>query len=322
MITAVDWEKLLTVDYGKAVELFTSQAAYTDSKLQIRGYTIPFSGTQQRFDSLMQFLRRQLLRYVFPEKERPDDIDWAVARDKFGDNDPASDGKLGEMLLYVFVEAFLKTPLMAYKLKDLGNPNDQVKGADAVFVGEYNGQPALLIGESKIHQKLSSAINRAIESLQRFHERSGPYANELLIARKYPSERGLSADALDSAYAIIGGNTGVLVHPVFVSYDFSQIPAISRQATDCALAEKALKQKLMHEIAQWKEAIESLGEKFPKPFQVFLDFFFLPVEDSMQLRNHFYEMLHGHPYESAAVRGAVKKVKQEIKKAESKGDNG
>jgi len=318
MITAVDWEKLLTVDYSKAVELLTSQAVHRDSKLHIRGYTIPFSGTQQRFDSLMQFLRRQLLRYVFPEKERPEDIDWAVARDRFGDNDPASDGKLGEMLLYVFVEAFLKTPLMAYKLKDLGNPNDQVKGADGVFVGEYDGQPALLIGESKIHQNLSRAIRSAIQSLQRFHEGSGPYATELAIARKYPSQRGLSADALDSAYAIISRKTGVLVHPVFVSYDFSQIRAISRQARDCAWAETALKQELMREITQWREAIESLEKKFPKPFQVFLDFFFLPVEDSMQLRKHFYEMLHGHPYKSAAVR----KVKQENKKAESKGDNG
>ena len=305
----INWEQLLTVDCIKAAEIFIPQHECNDMhKLHIRGYSVPFSGTQQRFDDLMDFLRRQLLKYVFPEKERPDDIDWALGRNKFGDNDPKSDGKLGEMLLYVFVEAFLKTPLMAYKLKDMGNPNDQVKGADGVFVGEYQSQKALLIGESKIHETMKSAVKSAIESLQRFHDKSGPYANELMIARKYPAERNLSADHLVAIEEIMQQKAGILVHPVFVSYDFAAIASVARDATNSNDAEISLKVHLKNELAEWEKKIISQKSKFPKPFQVYLDFFFLPVENCLQLRKHFYELLHGNPYESTAVKAAKKKA--------------
>jgi hypothetical protein len=306
----VDWTALLTVDCTTAAALFVPHPGHSDTKIQIRGYTIPFTGTQQTFADLIDFLRRQLLKYVFPEKERPSDIDWALARNKFGDNDPQSDGKLGELLLYVLVEAFLRTPLMAYKLKDLGNPNDQVKGADGVFVGEYQGQPALLIGESKIHQTVASAIKSTLESLHRFHNNAGPYATELMIARKYPAERGLSKDAVTSVHAIMNRDVGILVHPVFVSYDLAQIAQISQSTLDADSAEAALRKQLATEVLEWQTRIAGLKGDYPKPFQVFLDFFFLPVEDSLQLRKHFYELLHGHPFTPPAPNGSATKTKR------------
>ncbi|MFA7403308.1 MAG: DUF1837 domain-containing protein [Pelobacteraceae bacterium] len=317
----VNWEELLTVDCQKAAELFVCHPGFVDSKIQIRGYTIPFSGTQQNFNEIMNFLRRQLLKYVFPEKERPEDIDWAIGRDKFGDNNPISDGKLGEMLLYVFVEAFLKTPLMAYKLKDLGNPNDQVKGADGVFIGEYQGQPALLIGESKIHQTVSAAVKSAMESLQRFHENAGPYATELLVSRKYPEERELSGEILDSVFAIMNREKGILVHPVFIAYDFAKIGTVSQNAKESISAEEALQQHIKKEVEEWQAKIAAHKCIYPKPYQVYLDFFFLPVENSLQLRNHFYELLHGHPYESLAVKSAIKKAKLDNKNKSGQGAN-
>lgn len=310
---SVEWDQLLTVDCAKVAELFVRHAEHSDTKVQIRGYTIPFTGTQQKYNDLMVLLRQQLLMYVFPDQERPPDIDWALGRDKFGDIDPKSDGKLGEMLLYVFVEAFLKTPLMAYKLKDLGNPNDQVKGADGVFVGEYDGQPALLIGESKIHQSVPSAIKSTMESLQRFHVNAAPYTNELMIARKYPAERGLSGEVLEAALSLMTRKEGILVHPVFVSYDWEEIAAASRDATTAQDAEAAIHAQIGDELRDLASQITSQRTPFPRPFQVHLDFFFLPVEDCLGLRNHFYEMLHGHPYESTAVKTAVKRVKRDLK---------
>jgi len=304
---SVDWEQLLTIDCGKVAELFVQQKGFSDTKIQVRGYTLPFVGTQQKWDALLAFLRKQLLKYVFPEQERPDNIDWALARDKFGNNDPEKDGKLGEMLLYVFVEAFLKTPLMAYKLKDLSNPNDQVKGADGVFIGEYQGQKALLIGESKIHKTLASAIKSTLESLQRFHDNAAPYANELLVAKKYPKERGLKGESLDTILAILDRSVDhILVHPVFVSYDLGKIGEISEKSNDSYSAENALREILDREVTDWKTKIIEKKNIFPKPFQVFLDFFFLPVEDTLNLRKHFYELLHGHPYIGTKANGINK----------------
>tara|TARA_R110002073_G_scaffold1715_3_gene12482 strand:+ start:242562 stop:243359 length:798 start_codon:yes stop_codon:yes gene_type:complete len=263
----------------------------------------------------MDCLDEQLKAYVFPEDSQ-DENSWRNARDKFGDISPIRDGKLGEMLLYVFVEAFLKTPLMAYKLKDLGNPNDQVKGADGVFVGEYQGKRALLIGESKVHRKLAPAITSTFRSLQRFHDEAGPYSTELLVSRKYPKERGLSSEYLEAAIAILNEGYEVLVHPIFVSYSMAEIATISGVAMTQEDAESALSNHVEAELVLWEKKIADQVAAYPKPFQVYLDFFFLPAEDSLQLREHFYEMLHGHPYESRAVREALKK----IKKATSKGN--
>ncbi len=247
-----------------------------------------------------------------------DDNTWRNARDKFGNIAPSRDGKMGEMLLYVMVEAFLGTPLMAYKLKDLSNPNDQVKGADGVFLGEYHGKRALLIGESKVHRKFAPAIKSVFRSLQRFHDAASPYSNELLVSRKYPRERSLSAEQLEEAMAILNEDYDILVHPVFISYTLSEIASISGTATTRDEAEGALATHIVDELGLWQTKIADQAAAFPKPFQVYLDFFFLPSEDSLQFREHFYEMLHGHPYESAAVQEALLKAKKVASKGSGK----
>lgn len=309
----INWESLLTVDCDKLVSLFIEQVGHSEAKLKIRGYSLPFVGTQQRWDVVINELSRLMLKYVFPETERPEDIDWHKARDKFGDISPTSDGKLGEMLLYFLVEAALKTPLMGYKLKDLSNPNDQVKGADGVFIGQYQGETALLIGESKIHQDLTGAIASAIVSLHRFHNAAGPYANELVVAKKYPKERGLSEEEIDIILGVIDGSEDrILVHPVLISYDLKDIETISLAAKNKTEADLMLTGVLRGEFEKWKIKIEERKKWFKKPFQAYLDFFFIPAESSLQLREQFYERLHGHPYdyEKNKLAKELKKIKQ------------
>ena len=314
----IDWESLLTVDCEKLTSLFIAHEGHSEDKLQIRGYSLPFVGTQQRWDAVIDELSRLMLKYVFPETERPEDIEWHKARDKFGDISPLSDGKLGEMLLYFLVEAALKVPLMGYKLKDLSNPNDQVKGADGLFVGEYQGETALLIGESKIHKRLKGAVFSAIASLQRFHDRAGPYVHELFIARKYPKERGLNAESIESVLNIIDGTdeNRIVVHPVLIAYDFGEIEGISRRAKNKAEADNLLKEALETEVEDWKNTIADREQYYPKPYQTYLDFFFIPAESSLQLREQFYERLHGRPfdYEKAELE---KKLKAAIKAAKA-----
>ncbi|WP_320172890.1 DUF1837 domain-containing protein [Maridesulfovibrio sp.] len=294
---ALDWGELLTVENKDVESVFVNHEIHpVNNKLHCRGYTLPFTGTQQRTKKLMKLLSQQLEHYVFPEAEK-DDYDWPDARDKFGDNDPESDGKLGEMLLYIMVEAFLQTPMIAYKLKDLSNPNDQVKGADGVFVGEYSGRKALLIGESKIHNSLTGAISSAIESLHRFHESEKAYDHEICICRKYPKERELSAELLQEALDILNDEVErIIVHPVFISYDYDSILKISTDAEDAKSAEFLLKDQIKKEVKRWQKLILKKKDKFPSAFKVYLDFFFLPVEDCLKLRNDFYRKLHGCEY--------------------------
>tara|TARA_R110002095_G_scaffold179858_1_gene157365 strand:+ start:100 stop:996 length:897 start_codon:yes stop_codon:yes gene_type:complete len=293
---SVNWTELLTVDCSMFSGQFNKQADQKTGKINIRGFTIPFVGNQQKFNRLMNYLDKQLRAYVFPESEINEQT-WRKARDKFGNNNPEYDGKLGEMLLYIFVEAILGTPLMAYKLKDLGNPNDQVKGADGIFVGTYEGKRALLIGESKIHCDFKGAIKSAIESIQRFHDGYGPYSNELSIAKKFPRERELNQELLEETMRLLNEDYEILVHPVFISYSLDAISNISQKSSDKHEAENALRAHFETEINSLNQKILSHKNTYPKPYEVCLDFFFLPVEDCLKLRSNFYELLHGCPYE-------------------------
>ncbi len=318
---SIDWGKLLTVDGDRvAKEVLSLENVSINAKLHVRGYSLPFDGTQQRYSKFVKLLSDHLIRYVFPESER-EDADWPAARDKFGNISPESDGKLGEMLLYVLVEAFLKTPMIAYKLKDMSNPNDQVKGADGVFIGEYNGYTALLIGESKIYKDIDEGVAAALLSLNRFHKNETMLENETLIARKYPSERKLSGEMLDKAISIITGNSNrVLVHPVFIAYDLQSIKSISQTSSSKEEAENALIEKIKEEVESWKSEINKHRINYQKPFSVFLDFFFMPLENTLVFRNLFYQKLHNAPYVSTSDLSKLKKLKtkEAAEKKESK----
>lgn len=159
---------------------------------------------------------------------------------------------------------------MAYKLKDLQNPNDQVKGADGVFIGEYRGQRALFIGESKIHKDIKEAISDAFESLQRFHDKKSPYDTELNIAKNYPAQRNLSEEEIKEILQIFDEEMDyVLVHPIFISYDFEEISKISLKALSQEEAEQRLKETILEEIKVWQSNIENQKKYYPKPFQVY-----------------------------------------------------
>jgi hypothetical protein len=66
------------------------------------------------------------------------------------------------------------------------------------------------------------------------------------------------------------------------------------------------------EFKTWQTEIDSHRATYHKPFQVYLDFFFLPCESTSALRKAFYEMLHGHPYDSGAVKAAERRVRKEM----------
>jgi hypothetical protein len=120
----------------------------------------------------------------------------------------------------------------------------------------------------------------------------------MMIAKKYPKERGLNPEEIDVVLKIIDGELDrVVVHPVLVSYDFSEIKKISKSAKNKIDAEELLAKALEKEVNEWESCVREREKFFYKPFQVYLDFFFIPAEASIQMREHFYERLHGHPYD-------------------------
>jgi hypothetical protein len=78
-------------------------------------------------------------------------------------------GEIGELTLFVLLEAFLSAPKIASKMKLKTSNEMHVHGADAVHATLNNDNLlTLILGESKFRQDRSTGLNDAIESVSNF----------------------------------------------------------------------------------------------------------------------------------------------------------
>ena len=93
----------------------------SQGKIVTRAFSVKFASTSEDLDGLVSYMRDRIIQYAYSKKEIKDlkanDIEpWPEARDRFfGRIEPTYDGKCGELLLYLFVEAILKVPILLTK---------------------------------------------------------------------------------------------------------------------------------------------------------------------------------------------------------------
>lgn len=204
-------------------------------------------------------------------------------------------GKYGELLLFALVEGVLGCKMIAHKIRHLTNVNDEVKGSDGIFIGNYNNEPSMLIGESKIMKSMSGAITDALDSINRYHndpEKAHNLSHELVIARadihKYDVE-GVDIDELynrldptQDAY-----RTQILVHPIILMYERKYIGDAQKKAKSHKEFQELVSKELLKRVKNKKEVFK-LIEKHVKECDLehaFLDFFLVPVDNVANFRN-------------------------------------
>ena len=284
----------------------------SDPKIKLRVYSIKFSGNRQEFLGFIRAIVQKLPDFVLSQKEirkyRKNSAPYTPyieAIKFFGDIDPEKDGKYGEFILFLMVEAILKCPMIAHKIV-LYNSRDQTKGSDALFLGKYGALQAILIGEAKIEKEASKPIDRALNSIDRFYKNINGGSNldyELLVAKKDISE-DFSGQELDYIYDALSPQSqeyknSIKVHPILIIYNEKEVENIEKLATDNEDAERRLKEhikKLLDEL--YKETISKVNGKSGLS-KVYFDFFFIPTGDVTQFRHDFYQIIHGVPYKNA-----------------------
>lgn len=306
----LDWVSLLRVDSKWITDYLLVHNPALDRKLVIRSYSLRFAGTEEHLQGLVEFMSNSIKHYVFSdseikELERRGKDPWKAARNYFGAVDPLKDGKCGELLLFLVVEAVLKTPLIAHKIRCVSdNPNDQAKGSDGVFIGSHNGYGALLFGEAKIHADRSKGINKALESVNKFHDgvnANTAISNELIVVRERLT-KNLSMEQLKFLENALDTQSEEYrslnkVHPILIVYDSKKITEIERNCSNPKDGEElACKEftKLTSEMLQF--ILEKLGSEFQALKKIYLDFFFIPVSSVDNLRESFFKEIHGMPY--------------------------
>lgn len=306
--SSIKWADCVRISDDWIKKYLKAHSPQVEKKLVVRAYTIQFSGTEYQINALVDCIAEYIKYFVLS----PDDIKKLQTEGKdpyrqalhyFGDVDPERDGKYGELILFLFTESVLKAPMIAYKLGLLSNVNDQVKGGDGVFFGEYKGQPSLFIGESKIEKELSTAVKHALESLDRFHDEIASVTNlkhELNVANRV-IRKDFSADQLDYLYDSLDPETerykkNNKVHPILIIYNDDKIKSISTECCNSTEAEELLKTHIEQRINKAFGLVKGKVENYENIQPVFLDFFFFPVTDVTKLRYALYKAIHGCEY--------------------------
>lgn len=162
-------------------ELKHEQSLDLPNNNKLEMYYTKIMNNKFEYTALIDLLSNNITNYVFSRKENIE----ASQKDKIqaltikaikefrkikNDSDSGNGGELGEVLLYTFLESRLKAFKLLSKMELKTNSSDYIKGADGIYLYEYEDEKKqkhfeYIIGEAKIEGASSKAIKDAIDSI-------------------------------------------------------------------------------------------------------------------------------------------------------------
>ncbi|WP_405081090.1 DUF1837 domain-containing protein [Pectobacterium versatile] len=300
----IDWPSLIIAKHNWIEKKLVCHPTNKKQKITARFYSIPYAGIQQEIISFSERIADSIENYVFSEKQlqemREQDIKpFRKAAEFFGDTNPIVDGKYGELILYCLCEHVLKTPMVTHKIASLTNVNDQVKGGDGVFIGSYNENLSILIGESKIYTTFSKALDSAFDSLNRFNEAysGSALSHEMFFVRSNISDN-FDIDTLDLLYqAFTPGsdiyNECIKTHPVLIIFEDEDLLKIEVNSMSKEEAEEKFNTWIEKKREVICDVINEKYKKYPNMASYMLDFFLIPMKNVEHFKNTLFRKIHG-----------------------------
>lgn len=320
-------KKKINIDIEWANRLLVNHFAEKSAKILVRAYTPKVTGTKFCCNALIEELGYLLPDYVHSDKskknifksltikygedlanKRFDNALYSEAQSFFGKKDPTTDGKYGELLLFALCESILKSKMVAHKIEGLSNGKDQVKGGDGIFLGNYENTkgeivPAIFIGESKIMQKRSDAIDDALVSLNRFHnpETQAEFNKmEFIVANRTLSLDENNVDYDEVYERLTPGSqkftNQITVHPILLMYNTATISKLETDASDKDDLELLIKNHLINKKEEIINIINEKLDSYTEIKKVYVDFFCFPFNNIDNFRNGMYFNIHKVPY--------------------------
>ena len=143
-------------------------------------YTTIMNNTFE-YSNLQELLLSNITNYVFSRKENKEAFDTKKIpnltrkammefRKISNKKDCGNGGELGELLLYIFLESNLKAYKLLSKMELKTNSEDYIKGADGIYLYEYEDDNnekhfEYIIGEAKIEATSAKSIADAFKSI-------------------------------------------------------------------------------------------------------------------------------------------------------------
>jgi len=301
----MEWKTLCKVDSDWVDRYLLDHDIDSKNKVVVRAFSIKFSGTEENILGFVEHLTNIIPYFVFSKKEIEEYNEkglwvWKEAMHYFGNISPESDGRYGELLLFLLVESILKIPMIVHKIKVGTSIKEQIKGSDGIFFGNYNDIESLLFGESKIYKNKNDGINDALNSIIKFHKGAKGYGylkQELVVASKHltadltPHQVEYLSELLDplsNKYQEIN-----FVHPILLLYNEEKISEIENK---CRSKEEG--ESLICDLFKYvpqdllKNIIGKLEKDYGELFKIFLDFFIIGIKDVDTFRKTMYRRIH------------------------------
>lgn len=300
----ITWSECLTVKTDWVENYFHRIPEALDLKVRAHALSLKFSGNRQESLALAKYVGSRIEHYVFDRKELDeykarDENAYPMASSFFANTDPVYDGKYGELILYLLVEAIFQTPMVCHKLSLLTNVKDQVKGGDGIFFGQRHNNISILIGESKIYQDLGGAISSSLDSIDRFNQNHLPSSldHELFIARSNISKNFTLEQANALLKAFRPGTDEYQacnkIFPILLIYDDKNIDSIEERASNKEHAEELVSEWIKEHSDEAVNTIRTRLQNKSELRKLFLEFFLVPMSSVETFKKTLFKQIHG-----------------------------
>lgn len=236
---------------------------------------------------------------TYDARETEDLADWAKALFIKTKESSSRSGEGGELLLYVFIEHYLKAPLVLSKMRLKTSPSMPVHGADGVHAmwDEDGERLTMFFGESKMHETFASAMSDAAESIGWLAKNTdGRMDNELQLTSGNIDLDGFPEELQDyllrflHPYDTEEGNRRNDRFAILIGYDYTAYNKLAKKGVE--EAEEHFKELYRKSLSQKLRTAQSHLEKHEISLAS-VDLFFLPMPDVQSFRDEFNRELHG-----------------------------
>lgn len=281
-----------------------------DLEVEARFYYIKFDANgRPRYNDFFEVIWRQILAFCIPPKE------IVEAKRLFEEeNDPSlfvaindkakrlfleakNTGEPGELILFLFLENKIKAPQIVCKMYLKTNNHMPVHGTDGIHMKYDKDTDTLYLywGESKIYEKLSTALDECLNSIHEINTEDGTgrraLDRDVQLITDHMKIYDEDLKKVIKEYfnpASERRNHVVEVNACFIGFDWSKMKNLNQFNQRNLISE--FENAYMSRIEQ---IVNLLHDKLlnSQIHHFRFHFFFLPFKDVQDLRNHFLNRL-------------------------------
>lgn len=211
-------------------------------------------------------------------------------QEEINDKNKPTSGEMGEMILWLLMEAVLEAPQIVAKMDLKTNRQMESFGSDGIHMKIIDNILNIFFSEAKLYGDVVKAMDSIFESIEKFHTDEMWKHEYNMVTTHY---KHLKEDEQEKIFDFINGKIKSqdikINHACLVGYDwdeYKKLDNITARQTFIDEFEAIYK----NDTARLTKLIQSRFNRFSKK-QFNFEVFFLPVKSVQELRDKFNEEL-------------------------------